>query len=461
LTRTSTRRDSGRLAILGVAGLCLAIAACERPVETVPDPFLPTSAHDAYGHALEQAELDTTALGTGWQAAARAALEQPVDVTLPFRESGWFDATHASAVGYRFAVDGGRRIVVDVEVQADADPRLFLDLYRLPQEPGTEPVHVATGPALDPRLEFEPLREARYVLRVQPELLRELRYTATIRAGPQLDFPVEGLDTGAIQSVFGAPRDAGRRRHHGVDIFAPRGTPVLAATDGIVRRVDVTDVGGNVVWLRDDERRYNLYYAHLERHVTTLRRGQHVERGQLLGYVGNSGNARTTPPHLHFGVYARGPVDPDPFLRRARREPEPVAADPSRLGMWARTLGGASTVRPSPSSRAEGLLELPPRAPLRVHGASARWLRVELPSGAGGYVATGSVEPATEPLRETRLASAATALHRPDPAALELHRMDAGTAVPVLGAWEGFLLVPTPRGRPGWLLADDDVVLSQ
>lgn len=444
------RRHEARSLVLLVF-LGLPILACGPDVEIVPQPFLPTSAHEAYGHALEQADLDTTALGRDWRQVADKTLEAPVDVSLPFRESGWFDAGRADAVGYRFSVEGGRRIDVEVEVEAEARSRLFVDLFRIPAEAGRPPVHVATAPALQPRLEFEPLRQADYVLRIQPELLRELRYTVVIRSDPQLGFPIAGLDTTAIQSAFGAPREAGRRRHHGVDIFAPRGTPVLAATDGVIRRVETTEVGGNVVWLRDDKLDYHLYYAHLDNHVPTLRRGQRVTEGEVLGYVGNTGNARTTPPHLHFGVYARGPVDPQSFLRRPQREPPAIRGDLAELGAWVRTRSPDTSVREAPSGSSASVAEVPSGTPLLVRGATDRWLRVELPSDRTGYVAGEYLEPAVRPLREMQVGVGTTILHRPRAGGLERERFGAGASLPVLGAWNGFLMVPTSGGRPGWV----------
>jgi murein DD-endopeptidase MepM/ murein hydrolase activator NlpD len=122
-----------------------------------------------------------------------------------------------------------------------------------------------------------------------------------------------------VQSIFGDPRDAGRRQHEGVDIFASRGTPVLSATHGVVTRVGETTRGGRVVWVWDPGRALSLYYAHLsEQHVTI---GQRVDAGDVLGTVGNTGNARTTPPHLHFGIYerGRGAIDPYWFIAPPRR----------------------------------------------------------------------------------------------------------------------------------------------
>ena len=129
-----------------------------------------------------------------------------------------------------------------------------------------------------------------------------------------LTFPVRGRGPSAVKSVFGDARDGGRRDHHGIDIFAPRHTPVLAASAGLVTWVGTNRLGGNVVWVWNAARRQSHYYAHLSRQAVNV--GQHVSAGDVVGYVGNSGNAQTTPPHLHFGIYSRGegPIDPLPYV---------------------------------------------------------------------------------------------------------------------------------------------------
>jgi len=133
-----------------------------------------------------------------------------------------------------------------------------------------------------------------------------------------LDVPVRGVARPALRSSFGEPR-SGHRTHAGIDIFARRGTPVVAAAEGVVVRIGTTDrLGGNTVWVAGKPSTL-YYYAHLDRFAHGLRVGDHVERGDLIGYVGNTGNARTTPPHLHFGIYplarAFWPVDPAQLLK--------------------------------------------------------------------------------------------------------------------------------------------------
>ncbi len=135
-----------------------------------------------------------------------------------------------------------------------------------------------------------------------------------------LPVPVHGVRAGQIADTFGAPRGS-RRRHEGVDIFAPRGTPVASATRGIVVSVDDGGLGGRQVWVLGPGRERH-YYAHLDDWAPGLSTGQAVQAGSVLGFVGTTGNAQGTPPHLHYGIYgAQGAHDPLPLLRAGARPP--------------------------------------------------------------------------------------------------------------------------------------------
>lgn len=125
--------------------------------------------------------------------------------------------------------------------------------------------------------------------------------------------PVAGVSVKRVANTWKAPRSGGRR-HEGQDIFAKRGTPVVSAADGVVLRVGTNSLGGNVVSVMGNGGRV-YYYAHLERYAEGIAAGDEVAAGDTLGYVGTTGNARSTPPHLHFGVYAAtGAVNPLPLL---------------------------------------------------------------------------------------------------------------------------------------------------
>lgn len=125
--------------------------------------------------------------------------------------------------------------------------------------------------------------------------------------------PVAGVAPQQLADTWGASRGADRR-HEGIDIFAPRGTPVLSATEGVVTRLDTTPIGGKVAWVLGPGRQMH-YYAHLDGYAAAAP-GKLVAPGEPLGYVGNSGNARGTPPHLHYGIYqSGGAINPYPLLR--------------------------------------------------------------------------------------------------------------------------------------------------
>ncbi len=145
------------------------------------------------------------------------------------------------------------------------------------------------------------------------------------RSPKEMSVPVEGMAVSSLASTWHAPRSGGRR-HEGADLFAKRGTPVVSAVEGDVWRIGTDRLGGQVVWVLGEGHTL-YYYAHLDAYAAGLSVGDHVERGQPLGFVGNTGNARTTPPHLHFGMYRIGwsglhAEDPIPRLkRRARMRP--------------------------------------------------------------------------------------------------------------------------------------------
>jgi peptidoglycan LD-endopeptidase LytH len=127
-----------------------------------------------------------------------------------------------------------------------------------------------------------------------------------------LPIPVEGIRPSQLQDTWGAARSGGRR-HEGIDIFAKKGTPIRSSTTGIVLMVGWDTLGGQVVWvLGQDLSRH--YYAHLSAYGA-YSTGSWVNQGDIIGYVGNTGNARTTPPHLHYGIYlSQGAVNPYPYL---------------------------------------------------------------------------------------------------------------------------------------------------
>jgi murein DD-endopeptidase MepM/ murein hydrolase activator NlpD len=429
------------------------LAGCTRVQEAANQLFDDRTPRERYAASLEAAGLTRTALVQDWQVAADRALREAAVVKTPYTEVGYLTPAEPAALAFRLSARRGQNVHIDVELQGDSTTLLFLDAWQLESDTAATLRALTSADSAARTLEFEPRRDGEFVLRVQPELLRGGRFRVAIRVEPTLAFPVHRGHDGDIGSDFGDPRDGGVRDHHGVDIFAPRGTPALAVAEATVTRVEVTPRGGKVVWLRD-RRGNSLYYAHLDSQRVAA--GTTVRPGDTLGFVGNTGNARTTPPHLHFGVYRRGegPVDPYWFVARPRGTQAALTADTARLGEWART-PRATVLRAAPEESATRLGELPQHTALRILAASGSWFRVRLPDGGTGYIAARATERVDRAIRTAAPAPSSQLLARPLAASGPddvLALVAPGETVGVLGRFGDFLLVRTPDGRPAWMI---------
>ena len=117
--------------------------------------------------------------------------------------------------------------------------------------------------------------------------------------------PVKGFPRKALRDNFDEKR--GIRPHEALDIMAPRGTPVVAADDGRVAKLFRSVAGGITIYQFDPDERFTYYYAHLDHYASGLVEGAHVKRGEVIGFVGTTGNAPANAPHLHFTVFRLGP----------------------------------------------------------------------------------------------------------------------------------------------------------
>lgn len=146
------------------------------------------------------------------------------------------------------------------------------------------------------------------------------KIVAQLKAKPmpsKLPIPVQGIKSSTLKDTWGASRSKGRT-HEGIDIIATKGTKVFSTTEGLVADLRNNNLGGKVVWILGPNNSWH-YYAHLSSHKRGLKVGDYVKRGDLIGYVGNTGNAKHTAPHLHYGIYlggkGRNAVNPYPYLR--------------------------------------------------------------------------------------------------------------------------------------------------
>lgn len=143
----------------------------------------------------------------------------------------------------------------------------------------------------------------------QPEIQRNLVAHAQMFRLSRQALPTAGSLPNPVPKqrfvdTWGAPRGNGRM-HEGVDIFAKRGTPIVSNIDAVVWKLENNRLGGTSIWLYGAGGALH-YYTHLDSYAPDLQRYQIIKRGQIIGYVGNTGNAKTTPPHLHYGIYIQG-----------------------------------------------------------------------------------------------------------------------------------------------------------
>jgi murein DD-endopeptidase MepM/ murein hydrolase activator NlpD len=168
---------------------------------------------------------------------------------------------------------------------------------------------VARTPVLTPTAQTPKARETEFASRAKA-LFAPL-------TGNALLIPVVGIRPGELEDSWGNSRDGGKRKHRGIDIFAPKGTSVIAVADGIVSYIGDQPKGGRGGGLTTESGK-SFYYAHLDRWASGLYEGMEVHSGDLLGFVGNTGNAKYTPSHLHFAVNENDEmVNPYPILTKA------------------------------------------------------------------------------------------------------------------------------------------------
>ncbi|MFD0764180.1 peptidoglycan DD-metalloendopeptidase family protein [Mucilaginibacter lutimaris] len=430
--------------ILFVA-LCIAASACSKSRGPLAI-FKKLSPHDAYAQRLKDNGFDRTAMGSAWLLNADKAVSAPLNINIPYKETGYFADDKVSSTALRFDAKRGQKLRISIIKKPVTNFAIYADLF---QDNGAQPKLTAFADTLGAVLEHEVKQTGKYILRLQPELLRSGEYTLTITAGPSLSFPVSATGKPRIGSFWGDGRDEGGRKHEGIDIFAPKRTPAIAAANGTVTGVTVNNLGGNVVFMRPDNADYTLYYAHLD--VQTVQQGQNVIIGDTLGLVGNTGNARTTPSHLHFGIYTNsGAIDPLAFVDRDVKLPLPVSASLKYLNDTVRTSVKNSKLYNLPSEKGYAIQTLSANTPLTITAATDGWYKATLPDGQTGYINSNNIT-AANTIRSITLKTDLPLYSTPDsPRAPRIKIINAGQKVGLLAIYNKYLLV-NDNGNTGWI----------
>ena len=418
------------------------IAACKS------GPFnllKPASPHQEYERKLVNAGLDQNKMGKAWIIKANNLLPNAVGIKLPYKESGYFAADKVDGAGFKFSLQRGQMLTVRLTKQSVDHFSIYMDFWER-SENGEFKV-LAFADSIGAELQWEAKRSGEYFLRLQPELLGSGSYNLELVIGPSLAYPLKAVNRKQIQSFYGAGRDNNTRKHEGIDIFSAFRTPVLAIAEGTVTRVNENNLGGKVVWFRPKGKDYTLYYAHLDEQIATT--GQQVLVGDTLGLMGNTGNAKTTPPHLHFGIYtSEGAVDPLPFVDPLVLPAPNIRSDLNKLNATLRTLN--KTINISDNQQFSNPESLKNNTVLRVLAAVDNHYKIELPNGKIGYVANKSLVE-TKKMNALKISDQRSLLDYPNLAAGIKTTLTAGQTVNVLGNFEDFQLVSTSDGNIGWI----------
>ncbi|QRR02180.1 peptidoglycan DD-metalloendopeptidase family protein [Dyadobacter sandarakinus] len=363
--------------------LALYFLAC-KPVPV--SHWFPVTPQEKYEKELYKAKLEKTTAGQTWLKMATLVLQDTLFSAAPYQERFYLgDSMPAQAL--RIRIPEGRQLVIrPVRDPEDTTSKLFVELFKIKSKGKAQRLEYFADS--QDSLTFSDHNGDTLLLRLQTGLNEKLTVSLSLTTQPLLHFPVAGHGMSSVISYWGADRDAGARLHEGIDIKAKRGTPVVACEQGFVTQTGTNNLGGKVVFVSSLQSPYSLYYAHLDSQLVVT--GTRVARGDTLGLVGNTGNAITTTPHLHFGIYARGSgaVNPLPFIND-RKEKLPGLPEKSKwLGDTVRIRKKAGIFASAQLDSKEQIAALPADTPVKILGEMAKGYRVVLENGTIGYIPT-------------------------------------------------------------------------
>ncbi|WP_416445378.1 peptidoglycan DD-metalloendopeptidase family protein [Leeuwenhoekiella sp. A16] len=319
-----------------------------------------------------------------WQQAYKNAFADSLSIKLPYLEEGHYYTNSDAVYSYDVKLEQGEVFHLEAATDTTAT-KVFLELYKKTGDSLNPYQSIAESDLKDKELHYTVENSGDYKVIIQPEIQANTNFALKAYRTPMYHFPVVGKGNAAIQSFWGASRDAGARRHEGLDIFAPRGTPVVAATDGWISSTGNRGLGGKQVWLRAGLWGNSLYYAHLDSIAST--QGQRVKTGDTLGFVGNTGNARTTPTHLHFGIYRGrgGAINPLPYVFEGTA---PLASTDVKKDIHEKIVVKSSraNLRNSAFAKAKKIGEATRRDTLELLGRSANWLHVRTADAQDAFI---------------------------------------------------------------------------
>ncbi|BAO54732.1 M23 family metallopeptidase [Nonlabens marinus] len=335
------------------------------------DFIVKPSARQVYERELKKTPQDLEQ----WKSLKQLALKDSITTSESYSEFVQTRIESPFAAGYWVNVAQGESVFATIAIDT-IKPSWILEAYDIQGK------LIQTARVTDSSLALQIINDKHQRLQIVLQSFLEKRDSTQLKIykQPLLDFPLPGKSNNAIKSFWGVARDGGRRSHEGNDIFADRGHPVVAAADGRISAVRDRGLGGKQIWLQDALTSSSHYYAHLDSQLVTT--GQRVSRGDTIGLVGNTGNARTTASHLHFGIYkSGGAVDPKPYIWQI-----PIPENSTEMPFKSRGVGfGLSAFMHQQPSASSVSLRTIYEDTLQIIGNSNDWYHVRTADSLAGF----------------------------------------------------------------------------
>lgn len=276
--------------------------------------FSKKTVREKYEDKLQKDSGKNNPIVNAWLNAAEYSLNNPLSVLPTYSEYGKFSAINPTATSLKVFVKRGQKLVVKLNMTSARPYAVYMDLWHAADSTtGDRLAYILAADTANNSLEYVAEKDEKLIVRYQPQISSEGNYSLTINPIASFVFPIAASAKSYIGSFWGDGRDGGVRKHEGIDIFAAAKSPAVAVADGYITSVSQNILGGNVIFMQPDNSNYNVYYAHLHEQLVT--QGQRVKAGEIIGITGNTGNAKGTASHLHFGIYTfSGAIDPLAFV---------------------------------------------------------------------------------------------------------------------------------------------------
>lgn len=324
-----------------------------------------------------------------WLAAGDYVLNYPLGINNNYSETGTFTTNNSGAHGIFTVLKRGMKLSVSLVRKEPLTTRVYMDLWRGGDSITGQPRQlIGAADTATNVMEYIAYNDEKLIIRFQKEIGNTGSYQFSLQTGPAFAFPIRSDVKSNIGSLWGEPRDGGARRHEGIDIFGPRRAAVVAVADGVISEVSNNPIGGKVIFLRPRGSKIRVYYAHLDEQL--VQEDKQVSAGEVIGLMGNTGNAITTVPHLHFGIYnnAGGAIDPLLFVKPVKNIPKKLLAVPAKTDML--TVKNAMVYNNILLNTY--YLILPKNSSVAIEAITENHYKIILPDGRKGYITKGDLK---------------------------------------------------------------------